>query len=31
MQATYKRNAKTGNVSAEKKIEESEKKEYDES
>lgn len=28
---TYKRNAKTGNVSAEKKIEESEKKEYDES
>ena len=28
---TYKRNAKTGNISAEKKIEESEKKEYDES
>lgn len=28
---TYKRNAKTDNVSAEKKIEESEKKEYDES
>lgn len=29
--ATFKRNVKTGNVSAEKKIEESEKKEYDES
>lgn len=28
---TYKRNAKTDNISAEKKIEESEKKEYDES
>jgi hypothetical protein len=28
---TYKRNAKTSNISAEKKIEESEKKEYDES
>ena len=28
---TFKRNVKTGNVSAEKKIEESEKKEYDES
>ena len=28
---TYKRNAKTENISAEKKIEESEKKEYDES
>lgn len=28
---TYKRNAKTNNISAEKKIEESEKKEYDES
>ena len=28
---TYKRNAKTGNISAEKKIEKSEKKEYDES